>query len=83
MTELDDYINKIEIVVGKGQKQGAILLYTIPDVDEKYQKYGLFSEFKIENYNDNCLIVVLQNANIDENHINNVRVLTKGLLYIP
>lgn len=60
-----------------------MLLFTIPDVDEMFNKYGIYSEFDWKNYNDNCLVNVLKHNNIEESIINSVKSMTKGWLYIP
>lgn len=72
-----------ELLIGKAWWQGAMLMYVVPNADKIYEKYGIFNKFDVKNYKDNCLIIVLWNANIPENIINNVKVLTKGRLYIP
>lgn len=72
-----------ELLIGKAWWQGAMLMYIVPNADKVYEKYGIFNKFDVKNYKDNCLIAVLKNANIPQNIINNVKVMTKGRLYIP
>lgn len=59
-----------------------MMMYIYPRIDKMFNKYGLFSEFKPSNYVDNCLITSLRHCMIDESMLTNIKIMTKGKLFI-
>lgn len=81
--EPKNFKDTYQLLIGKSRRQGAMLMFTVPDAPKEYEKYGIYNNFDKNNYNDNCLTKLLMLNNVDEKTLNNVKVLTKGRLYIP
>jgi hypothetical protein len=70
------------IITGWPKRDAAMMMYIYPKINKRFNKYGLFSEFKPSNYVDNCLIIALRYCLVDESILTNIKMITKGKLFI-
>lgn len=77
---LDPKHYKIEEVDGIGRPQGGFFPYLVPFTG--LERYGIYNKYDSDNYKDNCLVIALKSAGLNEDEVTNVKQFIKSG-YVP